>query len=303
MNSPDKATGPFVVLRHDPATRKTSLVLPNPNESLWSLRELHAHSLRHLLSALDAVDPTSHPDRVRYAFLSRVFAVTAPRPIGGKRDPGFRKVLEDDAHGCVAWACARACEPPVRMGRSRHPRPGFVMEYLVKCLGEVEEMVARKGEGKDTMDEWVMRGCERSGHLAEGRCLLPERLREGFMGAKVARDGGSMVVAVQGRMKPYYKLPRQPSRPLTAPSVDADSNAGWRDDTLVHTATRPSAQVRPQYLKQQQPRPFTSRTVVGVSPRVLLSKPDQVQASNMPPIFLPSPTDTVQQPFATMATI
>ncbi|KAJ3117396.1 hypothetical protein HDU96_006921, partial [Phlyctochytrium bullatum] len=89
MFSANKHSGPALTLRWDPTTRRLLAQTPLPDQRNWTYHQLKDHTLRTLHQAFSSSrEPRVHPHRLGYAFLSKVFVVNAPRPIGGKRRPG-----------------------------------------------------------------------------------------------------------------------------------------------------------------------------------------------------------------------
>ncbi|KAJ3170909.1 hypothetical protein HK101_011303 [Irineochytrium annulatum] len=117
--------------------------------------------------------------RAKWALLSRLFTLSAPRPIGGKRKPGFLSHDGDDVDGILRWVVQRACDPPIRKGKSRHSHPGLVMEFVLTSVNDVLDLL--DFDTKDALDECVMRGLRRSGFMDEReRPVLPQDLMEGM---------------------------------------------------------------------------------------------------------------------------
>ncbi|KAI8828842.1 hypothetical protein BC829DRAFT_424119 [Chytridium lagenaria] len=148
---------------------------PHAHQKPWTYPILKDHTLQVMTTALSTT--RVHPDRMIYAFLSKVFIVNAPRPIGGKRKPGFLSFEGDNAGDALVWVLGKALLPPEEQAQRRRPGPGAVLEFLVQMANETLDML-EKGT-KDEMDDAVLKGMRRCGHLAvEGRIVLPQHLRD-----------------------------------------------------------------------------------------------------------------------------
>ncbi|KAJ3089999.1 hypothetical protein HDU96_003570, partial [Phlyctochytrium bullatum] len=91
----------------------------------------------------------------------------------------------DTAEEALDWAVGKALLSPEEQAQRRRPAPGSVLEYLVACANEALRLQERGT--KDEMDDAVLRGMRRCGHLAvEGRIVLPPHLRADWNG----RDEG-----------------------------------------------------------------------------------------------------------------
>ncbi|KAJ3112342.1 hypothetical protein HDU96_004686 [Phlyctochytrium bullatum] len=92
----NEETGPSMVPRLEPATGLLRLSPPYGTEIHWTLPHLR-HEFRTVLrKAIELWDPQSHPRRFLYAWIGTVFVTHAPRPLGGKRSPGFLRALRGD---------------------------------------------------------------------------------------------------------------------------------------------------------------------------------------------------------------
>ncbi|KAJ3193508.1 hypothetical protein HK101_004716 [Irineochytrium annulatum] len=178
--------GPTAVLVYDPASKQILTQKPSDAQSTWTPAQLRRDAHAALERAF--LDAQVHPDRLRYAFLSRVFIVQAPRPLGGRRKPGFLSFSGDTADDAVDWVLELACAAsPARRGRGQNRLLGFVVDALNEVLA-----LHHEHKDKDALDDAVLKGMRRSAHLVQGdRFVLPEHLRDSFRKAN-AREGASV---------------------------------------------------------------------------------------------------------------
>ncbi|KAJ3110718.1 hypothetical protein HDU96_006350 [Phlyctochytrium bullatum] len=186
MNGPD-AQGPAITLSLNPRTGLIDIHDPPPAAThTWTLADLHAHTRSTLLAAATRCQ-AGHPDRFIYALVGRAFVATAPRPIGGKREPGFREFDGVTADDALNWLLRIAVAPPLTgRGRKRQPA-GEILRWLVEEFNKVLGLGMRVAPGvgdlaaKDEMDNWVLTGMAQAGHLPNtNRIVLPEYLRVPF---------------------------------------------------------------------------------------------------------------------------
>ncbi|KAJ3199318.1 hypothetical protein HDU67_002910 [Dinochytrium kinnereticum] len=176
----EPGSGPSLTLHYNPTLNLIQIQdPPSPTTSNWTTADHHTHCLQTYETA--ATHNNGHFHRFIYALTGRVFVVTAPRPIGGKREPGFRAFNGSSAEDVLDWILGIAAAAPLTgRGRKRQP-PGEILRFVVGEMNLVLEL-SRRGEGrlgaKDEMDNLVLRGMAQAGHLPQtGRTLLPERLR------------------------------------------------------------------------------------------------------------------------------
>ncbi|KAJ3097991.1 hypothetical protein HDU97_004385 [Phlyctochytrium planicorne] len=174
MNSSNKTNGPARTLSFNPKTKRILINNPTLEQRSWSHRQLLEHTFSVMRSAFNTSH--GHPDRLIYGFLSKAFVVSAPRPIGGKRKPGFLQFEGDTATDALRWTLEKALLPPEEQAQRRRPPPGSVLEFLVQSANE---MLEQQDTGtKDELDNTVLKGMRRCGHLNdEGRIVLPVYLR------------------------------------------------------------------------------------------------------------------------------
>ncbi|KAI8850179.1 hypothetical protein BC829DRAFT_432092 [Chytridium lagenaria] len=146
------------------------------DEARWDIKRFKKHCKTVILEA--AEDHGIQPHRMIYAMAGRVFVVTAPKPIGGKPSPGFKKFRGETPEELASWILDKAVEPPLSgRGRKKVP-PGTILRFII---GQINELLRMKKDGeKDAFDDVVLKGMFRSGHLPEtgGKIVLPEYLRD-----------------------------------------------------------------------------------------------------------------------------
>ncbi|KAJ3193347.1 hypothetical protein HK101_004972 [Irineochytrium annulatum] len=196
--------------------------------------------------------------RAKWALLSRLFILSAPRPIGGKRKPGFLSHDGHDVDGILRWVVQRACDPPIRKGKSRHSHPGLVMEFVLAGLNDVLDLL--DFDTKDALDECVMRGLRRSGFMDEReRPVLPQDLMEGVRELERVVGPPFVVfgpVLVLGVKKEPEREEDEAAQWTAGPVINMrrphDAVAGW-DEALGAAPVGPRAV---QQLQQLRPPPL-----------------------------------------------
>ncbi|KAJ3289058.1 hypothetical protein HDU79_004332 [Rhizoclosmatium sp. JEL0117] len=146
------------------------------------LSETHS-AIHTLFSAFEPVNP----DRLVYALCGLLFSHTNPAPFGGsKRHPGFTEFEGGSVEELVAWMIIGA----YRLYWSRRGREA--VECFVENVNRVLEECERGGSRKGCVDEWVLAGMRKCGHLGGGfEGVLPEGLRDvrGREGAGEEEEG------------------------------------------------------------------------------------------------------------------
>ncbi|KAJ3115350.1 hypothetical protein HDU96_000777 [Phlyctochytrium bullatum] len=183
MNGPE-AKGPAVTLTLNEETGLIEFQEPAPPDTInWTAKDLLGHC-RSTMFAAATHCRAGHVDRFIYALVGRAFVVTAPRPIGGKREPGFRDFDGESADDALHWLLKIAVAPPLTgRGRKKQP-PGEILRWLIDefnsilVLGKKGSPAVRDLTAKDEMDNLVLRGMAQAGHLPNtNRIVLPEYLR------------------------------------------------------------------------------------------------------------------------------
>ncbi|KAJ3134853.1 hypothetical protein HK101_004312, partial [Irineochytrium annulatum] len=149
-------------------------------------------ALSHLLATYN--NPCKR-DRLVYALAGQVFTLKAPHPFGGaKKDAGFLhfdgRTVDDVLFFIVSGMFAAS---PAKATKKRKPSvkpkptaaggmdpnatplpPSFT--FVIACLNDVIDIFL--SDEKDEMDQLVVRGMVRAGHLSEeGRMWLPRDVR------------------------------------------------------------------------------------------------------------------------------
>ncbi|KAI8847748.1 hypothetical protein BC829DRAFT_395440 [Chytridium lagenaria] len=175
MNHTDDQ-GPFLIPSYDAGSHSVAS---------WGWRMLFERTCEVMKEAVEGEDPESNPHRIGYALIGLCFIAHAPRPIGGKRSPGFvvalQKVERDDelVEHLVDWILSSACLPP-KTGRGyRTISPGECLRFVV---GRLNQLLMWKWMGRrDEIDNALLRGMTLAGTLKDHR-LLPPHLRDGARG-------------------------------------------------------------------------------------------------------------------------
>ncbi|KAJ3201432.1 hypothetical protein HDU67_001335, partial [Dinochytrium kinnereticum] len=140
-----------------------------------------------------------------------MFQVNAPRPFGGKKNVGFSDYTGRTTGDLLAWILKRATEPPNSGRGKKRAAPGEALKYTVDQLNEV--LALQKKGSKDEMDEAVLKGMSRAGHLDKttNRIYLPEYLRHETFCKDEHQDEG-------GRLQPPIFLPSEPNQSEVRPN-------------------------------------------------------------------------------------
>ncbi|KAJ3203978.1 hypothetical protein HDU67_009844 [Dinochytrium kinnereticum] len=112
-----------------------------------------------------------------------VFVTSAPRPLGGKRSPGYIKMLKTrrlPVEELADWIVDVSCVAP-KCGRGfRVVPPGECMEFSVAKANGV--LGLRRLGKRDEMDNLVLRGLAVSGHLGDD-LIMPSYLKANAKGS------------------------------------------------------------------------------------------------------------------------
>ncbi|KAJ3207098.1 hypothetical protein HDU67_007681 [Dinochytrium kinnereticum] len=163
-------SGPAVVVRYAREERRLVCVQPTGSQVLWDIRRLRDDTVAAFHSALSETGAV--PERLIYAFASKVFSVNMPRPIGGKRNPGFLTFTGASASDLVVWIVENASGAPGRRGRGRPLKPGELLEMVVEEFNGV--LALQYGGCKDELDNAVLKGMRRGILDPRLRCRLLE---------------------------------------------------------------------------------------------------------------------------------
>ncbi|KAJ3193084.1 hypothetical protein HK101_005441 [Irineochytrium annulatum] len=199
---------PVLTLLYNQATSRLETRRPSAQAATWSFQRYLKECVSQFDEAFNSVIvgiKGCHPDRARYLFIGKVFDLGTPRPIGGKRQPGFLSFEELGAGHAVKWILDHACKPPTRRGKKRPPEPGELLLLIVRHLNDALTLLRHAdaaGALKDAIDDGVLRGLVRSKHLkltTGVRFYLPAELRCGWTGrgASVDSEGSSTRVKVE----------------------------------------------------------------------------------------------------------
>ncbi|KAJ3093692.1 hypothetical protein HDU96_002090 [Phlyctochytrium bullatum] len=177
MRASSPTSGPVVVMQYSPDTHEVHIREPTGAQCRWTASELLADCRLVILQAFR--DSGAAPDRLVYALAGRVFNTTSPLPYGGKKRPGFHAFRGTTADDVLVWILEKAVECPKR-GRGRRGilPPGGALRYVAR---EVNHLLGlQRGNGKDLIDDMVLRGLTRTGHRQTypgQRTLVPSHLR------------------------------------------------------------------------------------------------------------------------------
>ncbi|KAJ3105888.1 hypothetical protein HDU97_007387 [Phlyctochytrium planicorne] len=174
----DNILSPCCVLSYDKERKQILANDPDQLQSLWNARQLRSHCFKVFFEAFDDCKPC-HRDRLIYAFTSQVFTVKSPRPIGGNRKPGFLEFCGEDTADIMDYILDHALEPPPKPGKKGWLGAGGLIKFVVNCCNVVLRCHHQGLDAKDQMDDHVLRGMRRSGHLQiQGRIVIPAYLRD-----------------------------------------------------------------------------------------------------------------------------
>ncbi|KAI8847751.1 hypothetical protein BC829DRAFT_418085 [Chytridium lagenaria] len=175
MLSEIKNAGPAIILHYNTIQETITIHSPSSTQSRWSKRELCDHCKQTLYTAFK--DLPTHPDRFIYALAGKLFHHDAPLPFGGKRNPGFFQYAGENSEDLLHWIIEKATDPPGTGRGKKRAAPGEALRAVVQYVNDAMAMYRRKS--KDEMDEAVLRGMSRAGHLEnKGKITLPKYLRE-----------------------------------------------------------------------------------------------------------------------------
>ncbi|KAJ3113216.1 hypothetical protein HDU96_003650 [Phlyctochytrium bullatum] len=169
--------GPSLIIRYMPQDRKVVCCQPTGNQVMWRFERMRDECVEAFNAAIRATHAV--PDRLIYAFASRVFVVEMPRPIGGKRKAGFLSFEGETPQDVLVWIVEKAIAAPMRRGRGKILNPGDLLQRVVREFNEVLQM--HYAHQKDDLDNMVLKGMRRARHLVDtgARTVLPAHLREG----------------------------------------------------------------------------------------------------------------------------
>ncbi|KAJ3192544.1 hypothetical protein HK101_006346 [Irineochytrium annulatum] len=226
-----QADGPAIVLAYDQGRKQVFIKNPDPEQSGWAVDQLRQNC--HAVFERAFTDNEVHPDRLRYAFVAKVFIVQTPRPIGGKRRPGFLEFVGETADDAVDWILTLATLPPVRKGKRRPPDPGSLLRFVVSALNEVLGLHVT-GRDKDGMDDAVMRGMRRAGQLdMADKIYLPEHLRESYRKASPAVGASERLLASNGIASFVPAMSRRAPPPALLAMMEDDEDDDEEEDEDV----------------------------------------------------------------------
>ncbi|KAI8847749.1 hypothetical protein BC829DRAFT_418083 [Chytridium lagenaria] len=217
-------SGPAIILNYDADRKIILLHAPSPEQSRWTQPQLEEHCIQVFRIAMD--DCGTHHDRLIYALAGRIFTINAPRPIGGKKNPGFAEYSGSTTADLMAWIVAKAAEPP-NTGRGRkRTTPGEALSYVVENFNEL--MALQRNRNKDAMDDVILKGMTKAGHIERsGRIVLPQYLRE---------DGNSPGDDAESGLSPEEPGSLRTPHSSSSSNLNPASQAGSDADTPETTA-------------------------------------------------------------------
>ncbi|KAJ3098574.1 hypothetical protein HDU97_003919 [Phlyctochytrium planicorne] len=176
MNAQEDGEGPAMVPAYSVEQGIIVLNTPAHDQLQWTKRRLRKECWSVIVQAGEHVD--IQEDRMIYALAGKVFILSAPKPLGGKPSPGFKKFRGETAAELMTWMLDHAVEPPLS-GRGRKKiAPGTILKFIIDQANEVFQL--KRSQEKDLLDDIVLRGMCRSGHLPDtgGRIIIPRYLRD-----------------------------------------------------------------------------------------------------------------------------
>ncbi|KAJ3196370.1 hypothetical protein HK101_009183 [Irineochytrium annulatum] len=195
-----------LVLAYDEVARQVTLGPPDEQQSLWSLDEHYRHTRTTIFRAFAATG--EHPDRCMYAIARFAFNPDNPRPIGGKRYPGYQKFKGVTPRDVLDWLLTVSLRPEWEVGRRRPPHPSTLITAVAAAVDDVLKLLNRReadvggggvsrgrrggGDKDETMDDAVLVGMKKAGHVARDQTYLPSHMVDDRAGgsrkATAARD-------------------------------------------------------------------------------------------------------------------
>ncbi|KAI8609097.1 hypothetical protein BC830DRAFT_1208195 [Chytriomyces sp. MP71] len=154
---------PFYIEKHDSEHRV--VVSPQPATVADPIADTTS-TLQDIFSSLPG-----HPHRFAYALAGLLFAPKSPAPFGGARmTPGYVSFTGPDAAALLPYIVQRTY---ASYATARERR---VLDFVCRAVNRV---LALHAAGlKDQLDERVMQGMRKAGHLPwTGAALMPEHLR------------------------------------------------------------------------------------------------------------------------------
>ncbi|KAJ3125898.1 hypothetical protein HK101_005832, partial [Irineochytrium annulatum] len=160
---------PGIILSNDPQNMRILAGPPNAHQAAWSLSQHTADCRETILTALSWT--RSDPHRVLYALASRAFLPEGPRPIGGKRAPGYQQFRCVDPVDVLDWLLYVSLDPKWEVGRRRPPHPSTLLCFVAGAVNEVlamhlETLDPDNAEARSRFDDAVLLGMKRAGHLS-----------------------------------------------------------------------------------------------------------------------------------------
>ncbi|KAJ3143890.1 hypothetical protein HK101_002978 [Irineochytrium annulatum] len=186
-----------LVITFDPHSTPPRLLCGPPDraQSLWSFSQHRSHCRHTILTALSVTE--EHPHRCFYALAHAAFTPAAPRPIGGKRYPGYSRFRCKEPIDVLDWLLDVSLAPEWEVGRRKPPHPSTLLCVVVEAVNGVLEAHFKEEKGaREAMNEGVLVGMKRAGVISRigERTSLPEYLRE-RRGERGPRGDGTAGVA------------------------------------------------------------------------------------------------------------
>ncbi|KAJ3198627.1 hypothetical protein HDU67_003484, partial [Dinochytrium kinnereticum] len=154
--------GPAVIIHYDGTQQSVTIHAPSAEQARWSKGELEKHCEIIFRTAIS--HHQSHPDRLVYGIAGKVFHKDASRPIGGKKRPGYVEFSGETAGSLLRWIIKKATNPPDSGRGRRRAAPGETLRFVVGHFNEILRL--QRNRCKDELDELVLRGLSKAGHLA-----------------------------------------------------------------------------------------------------------------------------------------
>ncbi|KAJ3167840.1 hypothetical protein HK101_011693 [Irineochytrium annulatum] len=217
-----------LVLSFDHARREILTGPPNFEQSRWSIEQHEAHCRSTILTALAST--AEHPHRIFYALAGTAFLPDNPRPIGGKRYPGYNR-FKGEPEDILPWLLSVSLRPEWETGRRRPPPTSTLLTCVVVAVNDVLGLFFREGigiscdgggKGEAGMDGVVLRGMKRSGHISvvggSQIQVLPSELKSRRAAMAEGEVDQRAVPRLWGRL-----LANMPSRIATTPTSETGS--------------------------------------------------------------------------------
>ncbi|KAJ3401667.1 hypothetical protein CcCBS67573_g00936 [Chytriomyces confervae] len=134
----------------------------------------HAHNSYLVLKRVFASNKSISYERLAYATAGVLFRASSPFPFGGSRTkPGFVQFEGRDAQAVLRFIVRQSLETAWRY------KGNGAVDSVAGAANCVVALQASGRDGKDKLDDLVMKGLQKCGHIAwRGEWVIPPELRD-----------------------------------------------------------------------------------------------------------------------------